>query len=153
MLNVDRVLRFPANQKLQPVKATLSDRPPACVNRLMTMVPILGRTNPENVPVAEHVIQSLIDAPPPDDDGGHKHPNNPPVDELEYRVITNTPRRQAARVRLRRWRESALLRDRQIVEEIRRNTQRRLSGESERNLHHDLMALLRDMAGNVSSAA
>jgi hypothetical protein len=51
------------------------------------MAPILGRTNPAGVPVVEHVMQNLIDAPPPDNTGQeHK-----PASALPARSGSRTP--------------------------------------------------------------
>jgi len=68
----DRVLPFLPHRRLRPAKATLSKDTRAGVDHLIAMAPILGRTNPAGVPVVEHVMQNLIDAPTPDD-GGQKH--------------------------------------------------------------------------------
>jgi hypothetical protein len=128
MLNVDRVLRFPTNHKRRPVKATLSKDTHPGVAHIQTLAPILGRTNPENVPVVERIMQNFIDyAPPRDGEGGHKQAGSPAEDDLWYVAPIDAQRRYAVRCR-------------QIGEEIQRNT------------HRNLIALLRDMAGPTPAA-
>jgi len=73
------VLPFLPHRRLRPAKATLSKDTRAGVNHLIAMAPILGRTNPAGVPVVEHVMQNLIDAPPPDDTGQEHKPASTPT--------------------------------------------------------------------------
>jgi hypothetical protein len=120
----------------RPVKAVLRPDVALSVQRSLGKLPVLGQRFPDAALVIERSIDDYM--PPPNDDGEHKHLGNPAEDEIRYPIITNTPRRQAARVRLRRMRQAARLRQRQIGEELKRNT------------HRDVMAMLRDMAGSAA---
>jgi hypothetical protein len=132
IVNADRVLPFP---RLRPAKATLDDDTRDGVRHLIAMAPILGATNPEGVPVVEHVMQNLIDAPPPDDGSG--------VEPSAPTVARQVSPLEADRRRQIQAHYQALVMDQVLDQWIERQRAR-----SEQSIR-----MLKDQAGDLSAAS
>lgn len=138
MQTADRLLLFPTRVKLRPAKATLSDDTRAGVDRLIAMAPILGKTNPEGVPVVEHVMQNLIAAPAPDDDGGHQE------SVIDRQVSTTHEAEYHHRHRHLQAQYQAMFTGQELINEWI---------ERQRARSEQTIRMLKDQAGDLSAAS
>jgi hypothetical protein len=160
MPTVDHVLPFPSNLRKRQAQASLRDATCAGVRRLISMAPILGRTNPAGVPVVENVMRNLIDAPP-DGEGGRERPADTGIaqesrtPEAEYGDYYSRRRQiQAEYIRRREFEQrTGVAWVIETLDEWWERQQREPQRQRQREEIDATMRMLRDQVGDLSAAS